>query len=309
MKRSFLRKMATVGCGTTVTLVLSTGLAGCGGPSDSGDAVVVTAPGSTPPAAGAPAGGAATPASTSPSPAASPAPAGGKVEGWGTLKGQITFGSAAPDVPNLVEQGKAAKDPQICAKGAPIKSQRLVVDGATKGVKFALVYLPKPTAVSDDAKAGASKADVLFDQNGCVFEPHVLGVMAGGKITLKSSDPVNHNVNARLKNSPFNSLLAAGGTSTFTPGSAERTPASVTCDIHPWMQAWWLVLDNPYFAVTDEKGNYEIKNVPAGSQKVVVWQEATGFVTAPSGEEVAVKANDPTAKDFTIDPGKVKPAQ
>ena len=176
-------------------------------------------------------------------------------------------------------------------------------------MKFALVYIPKPSAVNDDAKASALKAEVLFDQNGCVFEPHVLGIMAGGKVTLKSSDPVNHNVNARLKNSPFNSLLAAGGTTQFSPGSAERTPASVTCDIHPWMQAWWLVLDNPYFAVTDAKGNYEIKNVPAGAQKVVVWQEATLFVTAPSGEEVAIKANEATSKDFTVDPGKVKPAQ
>ena len=35
-----------------------------------------------------------------------------------------------------------------------------------------------------------------------------------------------------------------------------------------------MVLDNPYFAVTDDKGNFEIKNVPAGTQKVVVWQEA-----------------------------------
>ena len=35
-----------------------------------------------------------------------------------------------------------------------------------------------------------------------------------------------------------------------------------------------MVLDIPYFAVTDDKGNFEIKNAPAGTQKVVVWQEA-----------------------------------
>ena len=69
-----------------------------------------------------------------------------------------------------------------------------------------------------------------------------------------------------------------------------------------------MVLDNPYFAVTDDKGNYEIKNVPAGTQKVVVWQEAVqgGFVTPGSGDEVTVKANDTTTKDFKIDAGKVR---
>ena len=68
--------------------------------------------------------------------------------------------------------------------------------------------------------------------------------------------------------------IAAGQTTTIHPLGAERTPGQVICDIHPWMTAWWMVLDNPYFAVTDENGNFEIKNVPAGTQKVVVWQEA-----------------------------------
>src|SRR5205823_14313487 len=109
----------------------------------------------------------------------------------------------------------------------------------------------------------------------CVFKPHVLGVMTGAKITLKSSDPVNHNINAKLqRNSSFNSILAPGGKSEFDPKTGERGPIPVTCDIHPWMQAYWLVLDSPYFAVTDDKGNFEIKNAPAGTQKVVVWQEA-----------------------------------
>ena len=40
------------------------------------------------------------------------------------------------------------------------------------------------------------------------------------------------------------------------------------------MNAWWMVIDNPYITVTDEKGNFEIKDVPAGTQKVVVWQES-----------------------------------
>ena len=61
--------------------------------------------------------------------------------------------------------------------------------------------------------------------------------------------------------------------------------------------------------MTDAKGNFEIKNAPAGTQKVVVWQEAldkNGFVTAPSGDEVVIKANDATVKDFTVDAGRVR---
>jgi plastocyanin len=317
MSPSLVRKALAAGLGSAAALVVVTGFAGCGGSSNTmDDAVVVTAPGTNIPAEGS--GAAAPAASTSSSAAPAPAATSGtsapattpvKAEGWGTLKGQVVFGSNPPDQPDLVEKGKAPKDPETCAKIGPIKSERLVVDGATKGVKNVLVYLSKPTAVNDEAKAGASKAQVEFDQKNCVFEPHVLGVMTGAEIELKSSDPVNHNVNARLKNTPFNSILAPGSTTPFKPALSERTPAPVTCDIHPWMQAWWLVLDHPYFTVTDDKGNFELKNVPAGTQKVVVWQEAAGFVSPTSGEDVTIKANDATTKSFTVDPSKVKPGR
>ena len=209
-----------------------------------------------------------------------------------------------------MEKGKHPRTRRSRRRTPPIKSERLIVDTATKGVKNVLVYIPKPTAVNDEAKSAAASATVEFDQDNCIFKPHVLAIMNGATIGLKSSDAVNHNVNAKLKtNSPFNSVLSPGQSLPFKPSAAERTPTEVNCDIHNWMKAYWLVLDSPYFAVTDDKGNFEIKNVPAGTQKVVVWQEAVakgGFVTAPSGEDVTIKAGDEkTSKDFTIDAGKI----
>jgi hypothetical protein len=133
--------------------------------------------------------------------------------------------------------------------------------------------------------------------------------MTNVPVTLKSGDMANHNVNFQLKNITQNPVLAPGATLTVDPQSPERLPGPVTCNIHPWMQSYWMVLDHPYFAVTDEKGNFEIKNAPAGTQKVVVWQEAVGFVTASgAGEDVTIKANDTTTKDWTIDPVKVRPS-
>ena len=121
---------------------------------------------------------------------------------------------------------------------------------------------------------------------------------------------MNHNINAKLKaSSAFNQLLAPQGSAKFTPTDPERTPAEVTCDIHPWMKAWWMVFNHPYFAVTDAKGYFEIKNAPAGTQKVVVWQEAVdknGFVTPASGEEVVIKANDSVVKDFKVELSRLR---
>jgi hypothetical protein len=281
---------------------------GCGGPgTESSDAVVTpdSSVSSTPApkASAVPAAGTAAPTPTAAAPV--------KAEGYGTLKGQVTFAGDPPAAKVLFEKGKAAKDPDVCAKDAALISERLLVDGGSKGVKNVLVYLSKPTSVSDEAKKAYAASTILFDQIQCVFEPHVLGIMANSPITLKSSDPVNHNINAKLKqSSAFNSLLAPRGETKYTPTGAERMPAEVTCDIHPWMKAWWMVLDHPYFAVTDAKGYFEIKIAPAGTQKVVVWQEAVdknGFITAPSGQELVIKANDSVVQDFKLEPSRLRP--
>jgi plastocyanin len=315
MTATWTRKPIVAALGLAGTLFFA--VAGCGGKSGGTDeAVVITDPSVTVPTAGtgAPApstGTQATPAaSTSNAPAASAPAENVKAEGWGTLKGQITFSGEPPASKNLRDQGKAEKDPEFCAKDGPIPSERLVVDSATKGVKNVLVYIPKPSGVNPEAKSAASQAEVEFDQEKCVFKPHVLGVMAGAKIAMKNSDPVNHNIDSKLKNNATNPNIPPGGAQPFPTQAPERTPGEVVCDIHPWMKAYWMVIDSPYFAVTDAKGNFTIKNVPAGTQKVVVWQESVtggGFVTPASGQSVNVKADGETTLDLKIDAAKIRP--
>lgn len=316
MTISMRRRTFATSLSATAVLGISLGLAGCGGGEpDASNAVVYTEPGVNVPTAATAAGGSpatTTPAGVAPA-AATPvastnAAPSGKAEGWGTLKGQIVFGGTPPAPEFLFEKGKAPKDADIvCSKDGPILNERLIVDSGTKGVKNVLVFLSKPTAVNEEAKANAAKTNVVFDQKNCVFEPHILPMMAGSTITLKSSDPVGHNVNASMiANSRFNSLLAANQSQPYTPGTAEKQPSQVVCDVHPWMLAYWMVLDHPYSAVTDAKGNFEIKNVPAGTQKVVVWQESTKHLTPIQGEEVTITANGTTEKSWTLDPAKVK---
>ena len=47
----------------------------------------------------------------------------------------------------------------------------------------------------------------------------------------------------------------------------------VKCDVHPWMKAYVAVFDHPYFAVTDDTGKFQIKNIPNGKYEVVAWHE------------------------------------
>jgi plastocyanin len=308
-----IRKMgkpAFVGLG--VAAMLAAAVVGCGGEGNVDNAVVVPPPDANLNAKAT--SSTSAPAGTGTSKTAgseSTAPSGPlvKAEGWGTLKGKVTFnGTVPPDATKVLQQqGKAEKDPNICAKDAPIKAERLVVDDASKGVKNVFVYLLRPTAVNEEAKKAVADKKADFDQKGCVFIPHAMAAMVGQTVNVKSSDQTSHNVAFQLRALQTNKVLAPGGSMEVKPDSPERSPGLVSCSIHPWMTAYWMVLDHPYFAVTDDKGNYEIKNVPAGTQKVVVWQEAVGPVTSTSGENVNITPNADTTKDFTIEASKVKP--
>jgi plastocyanin len=289
-------------------------IAGCGGKGSETDNGVVIADPAAP--VSNPTGSTGTPAKTaSDSAAAKPdtTPASGgvaapvKSEGWGTLKGRVVFDGTAPPRAVKVPKGDPnAKDSAVCAT-SEIKSERLIVDEATKGLKNVIVFIPKPTAVNPEAKSAKVSTPVLFDQKKCVFEPHVVALMTGTKVELKSSDAVGHNVHSKVTNNDFNEAVAPNGVATKSIVAASRQPGLVVCDIHPWMEAYWLVLDNPYFAVTDDKGNFEIKNAPAGTQKVAVWQEATGFVTPPAGQDVTIAPSGETTKDYTVPASKVRP--
>jgi plastocyanin len=309
MRYQWIRKPAWLGLGLSATIAV--GLAGCGGETaDKDTGILVSAPDAKT-SAGAPSGsggGAKAPieASAEKAPTSTSGAAPVKAEGWGTLKGRVIFGGTPPEPAVIEAVGKAEKDPTICAKTTPIVSEKLVVNSGNKGVKNVFVYLQRPTAVNEEAKKAVVSQHPEFDQRNCTYSPHALAVMTGETITLKSSDPTNHNVDIKLKNLTQNPLIAPGTSMPITPSAAERAPGLVACSIHPWMQAWWLVLDHPYFAVTNENGEFEIKNAPAGTQKVVVWQEAAGYVTPASGESVNIKPNDTTTQEFTIDPSKVR---
>lgn len=317
MTRVRHEKLVASTCATIALLGLFW-VSGCGGSAEKIDEGVVQvsepSPTSTGTAAGAgtpppAASGTDTASADSAKGAAAPASTGATAEGWGTLKGRVVFGGDAPAAKVLIEQGKAPKDPQVCST-SPIMSERLSVNPENKGVRYAIVYIPKPTRVNPDAEKAALQANVEFDQEKCVFVPHVMAVYKGATVHVLNSDSVGHNVNLRLRFNAANFAVQPAAKVAQTVRTAESRPGEVVCDIHPWMKAWWLVSSSPYFAVTDENGNFEIPNVPAGEQKVVVWAEALnpGTVTAAAGDPVTISpGGEPTVKEFTLDPAKVKP--
>jgi hypothetical protein len=252
--------------------------------------------------------------------AAVPPPLGLTAAGWvgqgqfGTIKGRLVWGGDdLPQVKVLQEQGKAQKDPDVCAKNQPILSREVAVDPKTKGVAYSFAYLSRPKGSNSQAVKVlvANQPKVELDQANCEFVPYVLPMHQDQTLLVKSSDPTSHNVRLTPFTNPgLNQNLAPKG-QLEVKLVAERFPIKVACDIHPWMHGWIMVFDHPFYATTGKDGSFQIKGVPAGSQSLVLWQENVGFATPGGGRgmPVEVKAGEETdVGEIKLDPAKVKPA-
>ncbi|MBI4465328.1 MAG: carboxypeptidase regulatory-like domain-containing protein [Acidobacteria bacterium] len=118
---------------------------------------------------------------------------------------------------------------------------------------------------------------VVLDQKGCVYHPHVLGLVAGQKLAIKNSDPTNHNVHPMpAQNREWNKSQPPGA-----PDMEEQFPrpeimVPIKCNVHPWMKAYVGVLRHPFFAVTDQSGSFSLKGLPPGDYTIEAWHEKYG---------------------------------
>jgi len=244
------------------------------------------------------------------------AAAGVRAAGWGTIKGQVVWDGGA--VPGPIKLN-VDKDKEHCLSKGPILKEENVVNPKNKGVRWTIVYLTSANGFAKDVPVHPSlkaiKTSVVeIDQPCCKFEPHTLALREGQTLLVKNSAPIAHNVNIQggAKGPNLNQILPPGGKLKVDADQlpARPTPINVACNIHGWMNGKVFVLKNPYFAITDEDGKFEIKNAPAGEYRLVGWQEGMGWVLGDKtpnkmGQKITIKA------DGVTDVGKlpVKPSK
>ncbi len=203
----------------------------------------------------------------------------------GTVSGTVKYSGAAP-APKQIDVNK---DKQVCAV-KPHYDESLVV-GSGGGIANAVVVI-------EGAKAAAKPGEVKFNQQGCRYDPHVLAFTAGSTIDILNSDGILHNIHTYAKVNPSFNMAQPGFKKVVKKQIDKPEVIKVTCDAHNWMQGWWYVTSSPYFAVTDDKGNYTIKDVPAGSYQIEVWQEKLGKQEQKAG----VKDGQATTVNFELKP-------
>jgi plastocyanin len=125
---------------------------------------------------------------------------------------------------------------------------------------------------------------VVVDQRTIAFVPRVIVVLEGTTVDFVNSDSVGHNV---FWPSISGNKKLAHNLGTWPQGQKKSFQftnagvASLLCNVHPEMSGYVVIVPTPYFAVTDNAGSFEIKNVPAGTYTVKTWSE-DGKVTTQS---------------------------
>ncbi len=114
----------------------------------------------------------------------------------------------------------------------------------------------------------------VVNQLSLIFVPHVLPVVAGTSVDFLNSDNVLHNVFSPDSCADKFNLGTWPKNETNTYKYEKIGCESVLlCNVHPEMEAYVIVLQNPYFTVTDKEGNFNIENIPPGDYTLKVWNE------------------------------------
>ncbi len=203
-------------------------------------------------------------------------------KGTGVIEGKVVYTGKR----KLKNRRKLiTKDKEVCGRG--YKIDRVYEISKDGGVKNAVVFV--------EGTGKPSKVTKVLVQEKCEFQPRVIAMGAGSTLEIVNRDAVKHEANGVQDYETIFQLSQPkkglkDSVTLSKPGVVE-----VTCNIHGWMKAWVVVTGSPYFAVTDEKGNFRISGLPPGNYRVRVWHEGL------REKSVRVKVSDGSVSSVKIE--------
>ncbi len=208
----------------------------------------------------------------------------------GNITGVVSFTGEAPK-PRKIQMDS---DPVCAQKNPNATSEDVIVnDGKLQNV---FVYVKGGPIEGKTFKV--PETEVVLDQIGCQYVPHVLGIMARQKLKIVSSDPTSHNVHPTPKNNPeWNETQPPGAGPIEKTFNRPEVMIPVKCNQHAWMKAYIGVLSHPFYAVTGKDGSYTIKGLPPGEYEVEAYHEKYGAKTL----KVTVAEKADARADFSFD--------
>lgn len=209
----------------------------------------------------------------------------------GIITGKVIFEGEIPSRETIIAATHADKDHCMKGKESETTTATWTIDPTDKGVADAVIFLRPPTGKYFELTEAARKPATQIEeirQPHCAFIPHVLTLFpkywdgkeekeTGQKLKIINDAPIAHNVRYEGRNGSFSAPVPPNSSLPLKVLTPENNPLNVSCQFHSWMSAKIWVFDNPFYAKTDAKGNFEIKNVPTGVPVTfIAWHEGKG---------------------------------
>lgn len=217
----------------------------------------------------------------------------------GTIAGVVNLNGTAPERKPIsmdADNACAANNPNPLSEDAVVNNGKVqnvfvyVKDGKTSEGRSITAYTFTPPT-----------PEVLLDQKGCQYTPHVLGIMTTQQLKVTNSDATTHNVNVQPKsNQGFNQAQGQAAPAIVKTFPRAEAQVPVKCNQHPWMKAYLNVMRHPFFAVSGADGTFQIAGLPPGTYTLAAWHERFGEKT----QTVTVGAKEQKTQDFQFDAAK-----
>lgn len=207
--------------------------------------------------------------------------------GSGTVSGKVTYTGTPPKMKPI----DMSKEPNcVKAHPTPVMTEN-VVTGPGNALQYVVVFIS-----AGDQGSSADTQPVRLDQKGCQYLPHVLTMQVNQPLVIYNDDPHSHNIHPLPKlNAEWNKSQPPGTPPINTKyDKAEFIP--VKCNVHPWMHGYFVVLNTPRHAVTDNNGEFSLKGLPPGKYTITAWHEQFGT----QSQEVTISGSETKAINFVF---------
>jgi plastocyanin len=144
----------------------------------------------------------------------------------------------------------------------------LVTTPAGAPVANAVVMFERPGA--PPPRPGDFDWPLVMEQRDLQFRPFVLIVPVGSEVAFPNHDTVRHHVYSFSPAKTFE-LRLYGQDETRVVRFDKPGVVALGCNIHDNMSAFVRVVDTPYAARTDARGEAVIADAPAGAGTLVAW--------------------------------------
>ena len=241
----------------------------------------------------------------------------------GTIKGKVTFNGKVPPPKEFA----FSKFPNVdfckqntskSADGETRLLKEVQVDGS-KGLKDAVISVRD---IKDKAWTGGFKKAPAQNVTAelCEFHPFTGVVVNKGQFKVENTDADPNDPKSKegvLHNPHSFDVLGAKSSTLFNIGLAKKgdtlqkpikmrmakkgSVMRLQCDQHEFMQSWFLPVSNPFFATSGADGTFEIKDVPAGKHKLLVWHPIAAKNVKKKAIEMEVDVKDGATVEANFD--------